>query len=581
MYCSNCGKEIKAGEKFCSQCGSVALCDKKQGKKKSKSWIIGVLAIIFMAICIGGVALWKGKNSQYEYLAYVENEEGKMGYINEKGKEIIECKYDTAEDFEENGLARVGIENGVDEEGEQTYLYGYINVKGEEIVPCEYENVSILSESGRIVVKKGGKEGLLNKNGEELIKCKYEYICWEIAGGKLIVVWQDGKYGCIDQKGNEIVPCIYDQIWEVETERDNNQVLIGVQDGAVMSDKDTKYGIMNEKGEVVVSLQDDFFGHFLKSKLIKVEEDGKYGFVDTNGKTVIPAEYDAAGAFGKNGLAVVRQAEESFIINESGEKVAECQNIYTYAKQFDDNGLACVYSEEGYGWVNESGIEVIPCRYKHVNEIFLDSGEKKIFDDNGLAIVEKNDKYGVINEKGEEVIPVEYDMVSDFFDNGLVAVEKDNKEGALNIRGEIVLPFDYDRITGVIHEQRYSNSRQWEIQNLGSNLIVVENGNVGLFDENGREIIPCMYTSFGKVDKDGYFVAYKEENGKSPVLLNLSGEVIIPEQYESIGESGENDLVAVYDGKQCSYVDRSGKTIIKLSDKYVGAGRFVRVKGRT
>lgn len=578
MYCSNCGKEIKATEKFCSHCGNAVLYERKPEKKKSKSWKIGVVAIIFMAICVGGLTLWKGKNLRYEYLAYVENKEGKMGYINENGKEIIACKYDIAEDFGDNGLARVGIRNGVDEEGEPTYLYGYLNVKGEEIVPCEYENIGILSESGMIVVRKDGKEGLLDENGEEIIKCKYEYIWHEIAEGKLIIVSQNDKYGCIDEKGNEIVPCIYGDIWEVETEMDNDEVLIGVKEGDSIASEDGKYGLINERGEVVVSPQGSYFGGFLKNNLIRIEKEEKYGFVDISGKTVIPVEYDMAGEFGKNGLAVVRQAEESFIIDTSGEKVAECQNIYTFAEQFEDNGLACVHSEEGYGWVNELGIEIISCRYEYVRRIHLDSGETKIFDDNGLAIVEKNDKYGVINEKGEEVIPIEYDMISGFFDNGLVAVEKDNKDGALNVRGEMVLPIDYERIIGVIHEQRYGSIVQGEIQNFGSNLIVVENGNVGLFDENGTEIIPCIYTSFDEADEAGNFVAYKEENDKSPVLLNLSGEVIIPEQYEFIGEFGENDLVAVYDGEQCSYVDRSGKTIIKLSEGYVEAGRFVKVK---
>ena len=51
----------------------------------------------------------------------------KYGYINEKGEEICEIKYDSIGYFYA-GFAHVSIK----------FKHGYINDKGIEVVPCEY-----------------------------------------------------------------------------------------------------------------------------------------------------------------------------------------------------------------------------------------------------------------------------------------------------------------------------------------------------------------------------------------------------------------------------------------------------------
>ena len=81
----------------------------------------------------------------FEGLAMV-TKDGKYGYINEEGEEVIPCKHNEAWDFSE-GLAKVKKDG----------KWGYINKEGEEVIPCKYDSVGDFSE-GLAEVKKDGKE---------------------------------------------------------------------------------------------------------------------------------------------------------------------------------------------------------------------------------------------------------------------------------------------------------------------------------------------------------------------------------------------------------------------------------------
>lgn len=597
MNCKNCGKKLKKREKFCSQCGSCVLDNKSTGRKV-RFVKIGILAVMMLVGICGSAIWWQNHNGsnnltsenketegvngseQFEYLAVVENKDNKMGFITKDGEEVVACKYDYAKDFED-GVAKVGIENGVDEEGETRYLYGLINSQGEEIVQCRYDGISIYDDEHLIQVEWDGKDGLLDENGNWIVSCRYDYILYPLPETDLLLVSQDGKRGCINSKGEEIIPFTYDEIYTVNNTE--NKILIMVQKGR-WSHENPRWGIMNEKGQEIIPLQENYFGTYIEGGLIKIEQDGKYGFVNYNGELVIPVEYDFAGDFGKNRLAVVGKNGDSFIIDESGATVSECQNAYMLAKAFEGNGLACVYSESGYGWVNEYGEEIIPCRYDSVEYDLVVRGT---FDSNGLARVEKNGKYGFINEEGMEIIPCEYDSLRGlhcglFFDNGLIAAEQDGKIGCLNEEGEIVVPFIYDGITGPDYEHRYYDTSGLQVMNFSPNMIVYVNGKYGILNENGEEIIPCIYERFDAADEKGFFVAYKGKSpqgeSENPVLLNLSGEVVVPEQYEYIGGFGDDDLAPVSDGERCSYVDREGTVVKVLPDKYKKSGKFVKVQ---
>lgn len=81
----------------------------------------------------------------------------------------------------------------------QVYLDGksaIFNVSGKMLIPFKYEHL-YEDESGLIIVKQGGKEGIIDKHGNELVKPKY----------KKIIISRDMKtYSAITNRGEKSFP---------------------------------------------------------------------------------------------------------------------------------------------------------------------------------------------------------------------------------------------------------------------------------------------------------------------------------------------------------------------------------------
>ena len=94
-------------------------------------------------------------------------------------------KYDEAYSFRD-GLAPVKL-NG---------KYGFIDKTGSEVIPLIYEGASTFSE-GLAVVKTNGKYGFIDKKGKLVIPAKFEDAGRFFEG--LALIGLNGKYGYIDK----------------------------------------------------------------------------------------------------------------------------------------------------------------------------------------------------------------------------------------------------------------------------------------------------------------------------------------------------------------------------------------------
>ncbi|HET6990360.1 MAG TPA: WG repeat-containing protein, partial [Bacteroidia bacterium] len=94
----------------------------------------------------------------------------------------------------------------------------------------------------------------------------------------------------------------------------------------------------------------------------------------------------------------------------------------------------------------------------------------------------KKDKWGFIDSKIRLVIPYQYDGASSFSD-GMARVKSDGNVGMIDVRGkEIIKP-------------------QFQTINYLDNYIYVNDGNAwGLMDKKGNWILPCKYSKIEFVD---------------------------------------------------------------------------------
>ena len=289
--CRKCGTKLNVGSKYCHECGTPCNSFSSQSagesgvveqKKSSKVPIKALLSVIIViALLCGGWFVWEnwGKDYSLEGLA----------------KAVV--SYDYINHFYE-GLAYV----------EKDGKYGFIDKTGKEIIPCIYDYVSYFNE-GLSKVKKDGKYGFIDKTGKNVTPCIYDYFS-EFHEG-LAKVKKDGKIGVIDKTGKEIIPCIYDELSDFH-------------EGIASVKKDEKHGFIDKTGKEIIPCISNYAFYFYEG-LASVEKDGKYGFIDKTGKVVIPCIYDYVSEF-HEGLAQVKKDGMFGFVDKKGYSTFDVEN---------------------------------------------------------------------------------------------------------------------------------------------------------------------------------------------------------------------------------------------------------------
>lgn len=240
------------------------------------------------------------------------NINGRWGYINNQGEEIIPPQYDLSEKFfrehfheADNLFAMVGI-NG---------KWGMINPKGTEIIPLLYDSIKMIT-AGRVNVYLNGKYGYGTYTADEgIISPLYDNISFLPNSNGIAKVKSDSKYGLINNTGIEIVPALYDSI----------NVF---QDGMAKVLKNNKYGYINyEEGKKIIPAQYDYIGNF-QYNLAPVKLNGKYGYINKEGKIVVPFQFNEADDFRRNqGFANVKLADSEGRVDTLGVFTKQSQTI--------------------------------------------------------------------------------------------------------------------------------------------------------------------------------------------------------------------------------------------------------------
>ena len=238
--------------------------------------------------------------------------DGKTGYIDTKGNEVIALSDKYAYyDFSE-GLAAVGKDG----------KYGFIDKSGNLVIPINYDDIGEKDgepyfHEGLSAVCKNEKYGYIDKSGKEVIPFKYTYAL-DFSEG-LAVVKQNDKWGFIDKNGSIVIPCVFD----------NPAVF---SEGYAAVSKDGKYYIIDKNGKEVFSLSayttgygDAIFHEGFAPVFRKIGDSHVCGFVDTSGKEVIPCVY-TNWPFFSEGLAVVEKDGIYGFVDKKGNSTFDLQD---------------------------------------------------------------------------------------------------------------------------------------------------------------------------------------------------------------------------------------------------------------
>ena len=189
--------------------------------------------------------------NEYYYIGYLGNDyfvvsdqTGKNGVVDNKGKIVLETKYDTIEKLEKVNLIEATEIN--------TNTITLFDTDIKEI--AKMNNAKIFEGENYIRLYSSKEQKYFNSNGEE--KSNKEIL----SQNKIFSDVKDGKWGFVDSNDNVIVDYIYDDVTET-----NQYGFAGVK-------KDGKWGSINENGQVIIeptytlnnNNEVDFIGEYYK-----------------------------------------------------------------------------------------------------------------------------------------------------------------------------------------------------------------------------------------------------------------------------------------------------------------------------
>lgn len=383
----------------------------------------------------------KAENFKNEGWAKVQKE-GKFLWIDTLGNKAIELKEEiTSLAHFKNGFARVTI-------GEK---WGFINRKGEVKVSIIYDMLTDFEPFGLAIVKAGTQFGLVDTNGKYALTPNYESI--ENFKNGFFVIKKNGKVGFADRTGRvRILPswtatvgfstdgfaivAKEKELFKIDSMGNTVAKMMAWRDFWKQDGEEPKKKKKKENLPMEIWYEEDFRGISAFSDGYALIGVGKAGFIDNTGTMVIPPVFEEAQAFSE-GLAPVRVGHFWGFVGMNGEMVIQPQ--YAYVQRFKD-GKAKVFKDlTHFYYILKSGEKIdepnVKIEVASENDEFYKTG--KLSDGRMLFKDKKVGKYGYKNTEGKIIIPTDFDNACDF-SGGRALVEINNRWYYIDEEGGVV-----------------------------------------------------------------------------------------------------------------------------------------------
>ncbi len=513
---------------------------------------------------LGNIKIPKGKYSQLglpdergfiyarKQIRLGDDVENNVGFINIHDSILIQLNYSLTFEFSHN-LA-CAIKNG---------KTGNIDRSGKVIIPFIYDGYADFYEDGVVVIKKNNKDVLIDTMGKEIIEPNHSFqeIKENFPNDHILWIQKNNKWAFFDLKGTPLTPFIFDEMYPANLSKNQPNMFFDKDyrwfyKGLIVVQKGDEYGVINEKMDFEVPWNSyQWISPLSASGVMIVKKNNKFGLLNYQ-------------------LKLIQSIELDTISNLLPKEYDQNLNIFWGKK----DGKYYIFDSLGVRIENSEYDSII-----HINKNFClvtKNGENLILDKNGRNIlgdkeyickdwngfvVKKNSNIGLIDLNGNTIIPFEYEDINSE-DENRIFVKKDSKWGVVTNKNKIIIPCIYDYI-----------AYAWDdVHDESHNYIVVQHDKFGKINEKGEEIFPCIYdgiTTWVENGPKGHYVMIGDKMG----LIEYSGKIIIPIEYESVSDCIRTNWVKVYkNGKAglCFKNDGSIFLPIEFDSIYVDADYF-------
>lgn len=322
--------------------------------------------------------------------------------------------------------------------------------------------------------------------------------------------------------------------------------------------------------------KEDTTGKITSETYFTVYKDNKYGVINSTGDYIIDPSYAEMIVIPNNKVGVFictydinyeTGEYKTSVINEKNEQIfTEYDKVEVISNKDKSNNLwyeedALKVQKDGkYGLINFQGKEILAIDYEEivaVSEIknsfkikkdnkygIVDSEGKVIIEpqyadidilgtDNKSGFIVKNDsgKFGIVDYSNNQVLEIRYDSIEKIYGNDLYVVTVDGQQKVVNKENSDVLTTGFDSIKQILKNQENA-------------VIFVKNNKYGVMNLSGEVLIEAQYDSLEE-SKIGTFIAKKDDKYG---IINISNEEKIAFQYNSIVYNEKADIYIAEDG---------------------------------
>ena len=350
-----------------------------------------------------------------------------------------------------------------------------------------------------------------------------------------------------------------DKIWKIYNNND-------FMDNLFLVEENTKYGLMNDKTEMVLPIKFDFiFNSFTDDNLI-VKDKTNFFLVNIEGKTILQDNFKSLGFADKNLYFFSKNSKDYGIIDSTGKiiiepkfqelKILDQENHYYTAKM---NGK--------YGVIDNKGNFLVNPNFKNITSF---SEDMVIFQDK---------KYGVADKNGKVILEPKHDLILGFKD-GISHVKEDNgkgffidKAGKTLFSSEFNYPMNFlNDITVITKDKKYGLMDKtgkvlvepkfdYILQSENKTYTVRINHKYGLMDSTGKMLLEPNFAYIDLFTKNSNTLFSVDKKPRKYGLIDGTGKVVLEPKYDEIIYMYSNFSTVRLNGKYGA-IDKDGKEII-------------------
>ena len=462
----------------------------------------------------------------------------------------------------------------------QSNSFGYVDSSGSWKIPMQYLSASAF-EDGVARVKKGVRNFssprsiLIDANGEELGPDLKDADGVEVPEGYrvlsgcefsegLLPLREDGYdespkkryeipqlFGFMNESGTIVIPPRFSRAYSFF----NGRAIVGVGgriggEGCVIDLEGAKYGVIDKRGEFLVSPEYESLGTYGDS-LYSFWRGPNGGIVDASGRIVTELENCYEKIHFRNGFAVAEWGEDSKVgyLGPDGKVLVEPKFEFGY--EFECS-RALVRVDGMYGFIDTSINYIVEPIYEDANSF---SGSSAFVKSGGL--------WGMINLAGQMVVEPSFDDVG-WFHSGVAEVRRDELVGLVSDEGEI------------IHEPRYAGLKTPKDGLTGAAILIDSKLVWGFIDGSGQFVIEPRFCEVNQFSEGLAPVAVTLDDSRKFGYVDREGRLVIPADFDEADCFVDGVARVGLDSSERSrlygLIDKTGTFI--LEPRYGSVGAF-------